>query len=89
MTLFILKGPMNFDADFTFERKEGYLIVYKLEEDTVTNMPQVVMKHEETFSLRVLRTVCNCFFDGQRKRSNSSVVDDNVQSFKKSKRCKE
>ena len=45
--------------------------------------------HEKVFSSRLLRTVCNCFFDSQRKRSNETVVDDRVRSLKKSKRCKD
>ena len=66
-------------------RKSGLAILKEY-----INVPQLACaKHEETFSVRVLRTVCNCFFDGQRKRSNSSVVDDKVRSFKKLKRYKE
>ena len=46
-------------------------------------------KHEETFSKRVLRAVCNCFFNAQRKRSNETAADDHVRAFKKSKRSKD
>ena len=66
-------------------RKSGLAILKEY-----VNVPQLACaKHEESFSVRILRTVCNCFFDGQRKRANSSVVDDKIRSFKKSKRCKE
>ena len=43
----ILKGPQSFDDDFKFEKKEDHLIIYKLEEDTVTNIPQV------TYAIRI------------------------------------
>lgn len=53
-------------------------------------VPEIACKtHQDAFSMRVLRAVCNCFFDCQRKRSNESVVNDRVQAFKKSKRSKE
>ena len=46
-------------------------------------------KHEEPFLKRVLRTVCNCFFNAQRKRSTESVAMDHVRTVKKSKRNKD
>ena len=46
-------------------------------------------KHEEPFSKLVLRTVCNCFSNAQKKRSTESVADDHVRTFKQSKRNKD
>ena len=44
--------------------------------------------HQLMFSNRLVNTICNCFFDSRRKRSNETVVQDRVASFKKCKRDK-
>ena len=44
--------------------------------------------HNASFSLRVLKVVCNCFFAGQAKRSIEKVTEDTVAALKKSKRQK-
>ena len=44
--------------------------------------------HEENFSLRVMKVVCNCFLSGQAKRSREKVKEDHVAALKKSKRQK-
>ena len=44
--------------------------------------------HAPQFSTRLMSTICNCFFDSQRKRSNESVVVDRVAAFKANKRSK-
>ena len=54
------------------------------------HIPDMVCEnHLTSFSNRILRTVCNCFFDSQRKRSNENVTEERVRSFKKVKRSKD
>lgn len=48
----------------------------------------VCEKHTADFSIRLMRIVCNCFFNNQRKRSNDTVVKDHVAEFKRNKRQK-
>ena len=45
-------------------------------------------RHTEDFSNRLMKVVCNCFFNNKCKRSNDSCVKDNVASFKRPKRQK-
>ena len=53
------------------------------------NLPSIgCEKHEATLSHRVKRTVCNCFFNAQCKRSNEKVQEDHVAALKRSKRQK-
>ena len=49
----------------------------------------VCEEHEEIFNYKLIRTVYNCFFNGQRKRTNESVTKDRIASFKKYKRNKD
>ena len=49
----------------------------------------VCEKHTDDFSNRIMKVVCNCFFNNQRKRSNESVVKDRVAEFKRVKRQKD
>lgn len=63
----------------------GLLILQKY-----ITLPEIACgKHEKAFFKSVFRVVCNCFFDSQSKRKNETIIDNRVQSFKKSKRNKE
>ena len=48
----------------------------------------VYEKHSANFSTRLMRIVCDCFFNSLRKRTNDSVVKDHVAEFKRNKRQK-
>ena len=48
----------------------------------------VCKRHEETFTVRMMKVVCNCFFAGQTKRSNEKLTEDHVAALKRSKRQK-
>lgn len=63
-------------------KKAGFLILSRY----LDTSGIVCEGHEKMFSDRLKNTICNCFFDGQRKRSNESVVEDRVAAFKKNKR---
>ena len=49
---------------------------------------RVVCKHQQLMFSNRLNTICNCFFDSRRKRSNETAVQVHVVSFKKCKRDK-
>ena len=48
----------------------------------------VCSKHTEALSARLMKVVCNCFFNNQRIRSNELIVKQNVAEFKRPKRQK-
>jgi hypothetical protein len=45
-------------------------------------------RHTDDLSDRLMKVVCNCFFNNQRKRSNEVIVKHNVAEFKRPKRQK-
>ena len=45
-------------------------------------------EHTAHFSIRLMRIICNCFFNNQRKRTNDTVTKDNVAEFKQNQRRK-
>ena len=65
-------------------RKAGHAILEK----HLDTSGIVCEAHNEKLSRRLLSSVCNCFFDAQRKRSNEAVVVDRVAAFKANKRRK-
>ena len=53
------------------------------------NLPSIgCEKHRDTFYLHVRKSVCNCFFSAQCKRSNDTVKEDHVAALKRAKRQK-
>ena len=60
-------------------REAGMEILAKYEITSFT----ICEKHTDDFSNRLMKVVCNCFFNSQRKRSNDSDVKDRVSELKR------